>query len=115
MNTGKTKQWFEEHAWPSQPVFVPNPAAVTSGSSSSSNGRNDDDDDEGVVLDLVADGRKRKSYLLALDGKTMREVARAEIPVLLPYTSHGYFDVAMGGRANQTMVPGLKNGWVMGR
>lgn len=97
MDTGKTVIWFEEGSWPSQPAFVPNPE------------RNSED--QGLLMVLMAHGPSDRSYLLALDAQTMEEVARAWIPVILPYTSHGYWDVEMGGNKDATIIPGVKNNW----
>ena len=97
MDTGFTLQWYEEHTYPSQPVFVPNPERRS--------------EDQGLVLTLVLDGKSKRSFLLALDGETFEEVARAWIPITLPYTSHGYFDVEYGGDGRSTVIPGVRNGF----
>jgi hypothetical protein len=99
MDTGRTIQWFEEHTWPSQPVFVPNPERSS--------------EDQGLLLTLMFDGKSNRSFLLALDGQTMKEVARAWISVPLPYTSHGYFDAEFGGDKDATVIPGVKNEFVL--
>jgi len=100
MDTGKTIQWYEEHTWPSQPVFIPNPERKS--------------EDQGLLLTLMVDGKTKRSFILALDGETFKEVARAWIPVVLPYTSHGYYDVEYGGDAGSTIIPGVKNGFTSG-
>jgi carotenoid cleavage dioxygenase-like enzyme len=97
MDTGKTIQWYEEHTWPSQPVFMPHPERKS--------------EDHGMLLTLMMDGKTKRSFLLALNAETMVEEARAWIPIILPYTSHGYFDVEWGGDANSTVIPGVKNGF----
>jgi hypothetical protein len=61
------------------------------------------------VVTLVADGESNRSFVLVQDGKTMEEIARAYIPIILPYTSHGYFDVEKGGDKDASVVPGFKN------
>jgi carotenoid cleavage dioxygenase-like enzyme len=99
MDTGKTMQWFEEHTWPSQPVFIPNPERKS--------------EDHGLLLTLMYDGKSKRSFVLGLDGETMNEVGRAWISVGLPYTSHGYFDVEYGGDAQSTVIPGVKNGFTV--
>lgn len=60
-----------------EPLFVPNPTA----------GPNAEEDD-GVVLTtcMGADGR---SYLVVLDGRDLKELARAVLPFGTPYRFHG--------------------------
>ncbi|XP_033628841.1 beta,beta-carotene 9',10'-oxygenase-like [Asterias rubens] len=79
----KTKSrvlWGSESGscYPSEPVFVPNPNGV--------------DEDDGVVLSLVTDVSPpaKSTFLVVLDGKTLEEVARAEVKDL-PFGIHGMF------------------------
>jgi carotenoid cleavage dioxygenase-like enzyme len=62
---------------PSEPVFVMNP--------------NGTDEDEGVLLSLVLGDKF--DFLIVLDAKTLKEVARAELPeeVKATFTFHGFF------------------------
>ena len=78
VRTGATVQWFEEHVWPSQPVMVQSPRATR--------------EDDGVVVALMSHGLRNQSFVLVLNATTMTEIARAWIPVALPYTSHGFFE-----------------------
>lgn len=97
MDTGKTWQWYEQHTWPSQPVFVANPRRRA--------------EDDGVLMVIMLDGASARSFVLVLDAATMREVARVQLDLILPYTSHGYFDVQQGGNAKATTIPGFQNGF----
>ncbi len=73
----KSKNWFTEHCYPGEPVFVGRP------------GRTDEDD--GVVLSVVLNEKKGNSFLLILDAATFTEIARAEIPHPVLFGYHGEF------------------------
>jgi beta,beta-carotene 9',10'-dioxygenase len=70
-------EWFEEDAFPGEPVFVASPDG--------------EGEDEGVLLSVVLDGRRGNSFLLVLDASSLRELARAEVPHHIPYGFHGQF------------------------
>ncbi|MGH2925696.1 MAG: carotenoid oxygenase family protein [Solirubrobacterales bacterium] len=71
-------EWLEEGAFPGEPVFVASPDGG--------------DEDDGVLLSVVLDGRAGSSYLLILDARSLRELARAEVPHHIPYGFHGQFE-----------------------
>ena len=79
METGDTDTWFAPHVWPSEPAFIPRP--ISAGGTG--------EEDDGVLLSLMMDGEASNSFLLFLDARTFEEIARATIPVVMPYTSHG--------------------------
>jgi carotenoid cleavage dioxygenase-like enzyme len=100
------KSWHETGCYASEPIFVPRPAAdSTAFLATRSNRRhmvlpdggsrnNHDSEDDGVLLSLViSESDERKGFLLVLDGKSMKEVARAEFasPSILTPTFHGIF------------------------
>ncbi|MEU4392680.1 carotenoid oxygenase family protein [Kribbella sp. NPDC023855] len=58
--TGATKSWYQDGCYPSEPVFVPRPAAV--------------DEDDGVVLSVVLDTNDTTSFLLVLAAGTFAEL-----------------------------------------
>ena len=60
---------------PGEPVFVARPGGVQ--------------EDDGVVLSVVLDGSARRSYLLCLDARTMKEVGRAECGFAVAFNFHG--------------------------
>lgn len=64
VETHEVKTWIEHGQSAGEAIFVPNP-----------NGNADEDD--GVLLSVVLDGLKSRSYLLVLDAKTMKEIGRA--------------------------------------
>lgn len=76
LETGEAIVWHEEGAMPGEPCFIPSPSATS--------------EDDGVVLSLVM-SPKGTSFALVLDGKTMKEVGRAQLPYAAPYRFHGAF------------------------
>ncbi|SEQ02380.1 carotenoid oxygenase family protein [Microlunatus flavus] len=72
---GRSRTWAQPGCWPGEPVLVRDPTSAA--------------EDAGVVLSVVLDSRRRRSFLLALDAGTFREVARAEVPDVLPLGFHG--------------------------
>ena len=47
------------------------------------------EEDDGVLLSVVLDGLRGKSYLLCLDARTMKEMGRAETDVVVGFGFHG--------------------------
>ncbi|XP_041855949.1 beta-carotene 15, 15-dioxygenase 2, like [Melanotaenia boesemani] len=79
VNTKELKVWRYPGLYPSEPVFIASPDAV--------------EEDDGVVLSVIITPRKEKStFLLVLDAKTFTELGRAEVPVNIPYGTHGVFN-----------------------
>eukprot|EP00092_Neocalanus_flemingeri_P065782 GFUD01080056.1.p1 GENE.GFUD01080056.1~~GFUD01080056.1.p1 ORF type:complete len:543 (+),score=150.85 GFUD01080056.1:194-1822(+) len=46
-------------------------------------------EDDGVLVTIVFDGTKEKSYLLILDAKTLQPVNKAYLPHNIPWSAHG--------------------------
>jgi carotenoid cleavage dioxygenase-like enzyme len=69
--------WSQARAYPGEPVFVARPGSV--------------DEDDGVLLSVVFDADTVTSYLLVLDARDLRELARAEAPHRIPFGFHGMF------------------------
>ncbi len=69
--------WSEDNCIADEPVFVAKPNAES--------------EDDGVILAPVLDTKKKKSFLLILDAKKFKEIARAEVPHHIPYTLHGEY------------------------
>lgn len=67
--------WSEEGCMPGEPIFVPRPGAK--------------EEDDGVVLSLVLDFAKHSSFLLILNARDMKELARAGVPYPVPLGLHG--------------------------
>ena len=75
VETKEAETWREEHCYPSEPVFIAAPNAT--------------EEDDGMVLSAVVGVLGKPSFLLFLDGKTFKEVARAVVPHRLALTFHG--------------------------
>ncbi|KAF9428971.1 hypothetical protein BGZ76_001984, partial [Entomortierella beljakovae] len=71
--------WVQDQCTPSEPVFVPAPNAVN--------------EDDGVLLSIVLDGARRTGFMLILDAKTLKEIARADMPEgkVAPHNFHGIY------------------------
>jgi carotenoid cleavage dioxygenase-like enzyme len=79
--TGDAVRWREDGCYAGEPVFVPDP------------GRRAEDD--GVVLSVVLDAARERSYLLVLDAASWQELARVEAPHVIPHGVHGRFDTSL--------------------
>ncbi|MCE9554827.1 MAG: carotenoid oxygenase family protein [Planctomycetes bacterium] len=89
VENGQTLKWWEEDAYPGEPVFVADP--------------NSQNEDTGVLVSVVLDARRNRSFLLVLDATSLVEVARAECPHPIPFGFHGnYYPAA----ANECRLPG---------
>lgn len=75
--SGNALVWREAGCYPGEPVYVSSPHTR--------------EEDEGIVLSVVLNAEKRNSFLLALDARSFREVARAEVPHHIPFGFHGQF------------------------
>ncbi|KAG1941329.1 beta,beta-carotene 9',10'-oxygenase [Pimephales promelas] len=76
--TKQRLEWTGEDGFPSEPVFIPRPDAV--------------DEDDGVILTVIINAKPRVGgFLLMLDGKSFKEVARACVDVEFHMDMHGYF------------------------
>uniref|UniRef100_A0AAY5F026 Beta-carotene oxygenase 1, like n=1 Tax=Electrophorus electricus TaxID=8005 RepID=A0AAY5F026_ELEEL len=71
-------EWMEDECYPSEPVFVASPGAV--------------DEDDGVILSSVISLNPKKTpFLLVLDAKTFKEIARASVNTTVHMDLHGLF------------------------
>ncbi|KAH7304642.1 carotenoid oxygenase [Rhexocercosporidium sp. MPI-PUGE-AT-0058] len=77
--TGNFIRWQpgDGESCPCEPVFVARPGST--------------EEDDGLVLTIVIDRKGTKSILVALDGKTLKEVARADMPQVYALGPHGSF------------------------
>ena len=57
------KVWFEDGCTPGEPIFVADPDGK--------------DEDDGVLLSVVLDDYQKRSMLVCLDARTMKEIGRA--------------------------------------
>jgi carotenoid cleavage dioxygenase-like enzyme len=74
---GSTISWAQPGCYPGEPVFVARPEA--------------DEEDDGILLSVVLDARAGTSFLLVLDARDLRELARAQAPHHIPFGFHGQF------------------------
>lgn len=70
-------EWSQKGCSPGEPVFVATPGSQI--------------EDDGVILSVVLDHDTKSSFLLVLDSKSFKEIARAEAPHLIPTGLHGQF------------------------
>ena len=77
VKTGAMKSWQQQGCYPGEPVFVAAPNASA--------------EDEGVILSLVLNASQRKTFLLVLEARSFEEIARAEVPHIIPFGFHGQF------------------------
>jgi carotenoid cleavage dioxygenase-like enzyme len=69
--------WFQEGCYANEPIFIPHPHAQS--------------EDEGVILSVINDLKNKTSFLLILDAKNLKELARVEAPHFIPFGFHGQF------------------------
>lgn len=79
-NISSIKVWSESSSYPSEPVFVSKYDNIT-----------DFDHDDGVVLSVVYDGKRKESFLLVLDAKSMKEIGRCYLKTKIPFSFHGKY------------------------
>lgn len=70
-------EWSEAGCYPSEAVFVARPGGTA--------------EDDGVLLSVVVDVPRRRTFLLVLDAEGFTELARAEVDAVVPLTFHGTF------------------------
>lgn len=75
---GSSTTWHEDGCYAGEPVFVGIPSGT--------------EEDEGVVLSVVLDSGRGRSFLLVLDAHSMQELARAWVPHNVPFGGfHGEY------------------------
>lgn len=79
--TGEAIYWGVPKHSPGEAIFVPRPS--TPGVESA--------EDDGVLLSVVLDGPRGTSYLVCLDAKDLKEIARAEVESAVTIGFHGLF------------------------
>jgi carotenoid cleavage dioxygenase-like enzyme len=75
--TKQFKVWNQAHCQALEPVFISAPYA--------------EEEDEGIILSVIYDEEEKRSFLLALDGQSFEEIARAELPWHIPGSFHGQY------------------------
>ena len=74
-HTHKTMTWRHHGQTPGEPIFVPDPEGKG--------------EDEGILLSVVLDGTRGKSYLLVLDARNLTEIGRASMNSVVAFGFHG--------------------------
>jgi torulene dioxygenase len=94
LRTRTVKSWSCHAHSPGEPVFV---------SAHPIRQQTADEEDEGVLMCVVLDGKKNRSYLLVLNARTMEEVGRAECRGVVGFGFHGTFvrETAVEGRVGR--------------
>ncbi|ELR71891.1 15,15' beta carotene dioxygenase [Fulvivirga imtechensis AK7] len=77
VSNGHVVIWREAHCYPGEPVFVARP-----------NAKNEDD---GILLSIVLNTNTKTSFLLILDAKNLRELARVLVPQHITFGFHGQY------------------------
>ena len=77
LKSNRHHSWHSKGCYVTEAVFVPKPGSSV--------------EDEGVLLSIILDGYAKKSFLLILDAKTMKELGRAMVPHHVPFTIHSKF------------------------
>ena len=74
---GDVQTWAERGIYAGEPTFVPAPDTAS--------------EDDGLVLSILLDINAEQSALLALDGRSFKERARAIVPHSIPFGFHGRY------------------------
>lgn len=77
VETKEVKRFHKANCVPGEAIFVAQP-----------NGK---DEDDGILMSVMLDGRQNASYLVIIDAKTMKEIANAQAPAVIPFGFHGCF------------------------
>lgn len=77
VKTGTMLTWSEDNCYPGEPIFVPEPNASQ--------------EDQGIVVSVVLDATRERSFLLMLNARDFKEIARAMMPHNIPFGIHGKF------------------------
>ncbi|KAL4458227.1 hypothetical protein ABPG75_013092 [Micractinium tetrahymenae] len=75
VQSGVTRLWRLPGHFPGEPIFVARPGGTG--------------EDDGLLLTVVLAGPDKHSYLLVLDARSMKEVARAAVPHVVGFGFHG--------------------------
>ncbi|KAK3278920.1 hypothetical protein CYMTET_13171 [Cymbomonas tetramitiformis] len=75
--TGEVMGWYQANEYPSEIQFVPDPSGTA--------------EDDGVLLGIVFNAKANSSYFHILDARTMRMIAKADLPIKVPFLIHSSF------------------------
>jgi len=72
--TGERLGWYAPNEYPSEVKFIPDPQSAA--------------EDEGALIGIVFDGNTNSSYVHIRDARTLKLIARADLPVRAPFLVH---------------------------
>merc|ERR1719359_2260023 len=72
--TGERRGWYAPNEYPSEVSFIPNPKST--------------DEDSGALVGIVFDANRNSSYVHVRDAKTLKMIARADLPIRVPFPVH---------------------------
>eukprot|EP00928_Gymnodinium_smaydae_P070695 TRINITY_DN5447_c0_g2_i1.p1 TRINITY_DN5447_c0_g2~~TRINITY_DN5447_c0_g2_i1.p1 ORF type:complete len:547 (-),score=65.86 TRINITY_DN5447_c0_g2_i1:231-1871(-) len=72
--TGERLGWYGPNEYPSEVTFIPNPSSA--------------EEDSGALVGMVFDANKNMSYVSIRDARTLELIARADLPVRVPFMVH---------------------------
>jgi len=72
--TGERLGWYAPNEYPSEVTFVPNPESS--------------EEDSGALIGFVFDANKNSSYVHVRDAKSLKMIARADLPIRTPFLVH---------------------------
>ena len=74
---GADKAWHQQHYYPYEPWFIPDPQGVQ--------------EDDGLLFSLLFDGVKKQSFLGVFNPHNMELINRADMPEIVNFNPHGHF------------------------
>lgn len=77
LESNQIKQWYENNCYPGEPVFVASPST--------------NKEDDGVILSMVLNAKSHYTFLIILDAQSFSEIARINLPHIIPFGFHGTF------------------------
>jgi len=72
--TGERNGWYAPNEYPSEVTFIPDPKRT--------------EEDSGALVGIVYDANKNSSYVHIRDAQTLKLIARADLPVRVPFLVH---------------------------
>jgi carotenoid cleavage dioxygenase-like enzyme len=72
--TGERLGWYAPNEYPSEVTFVPNPQST--------------EEDNGALIGIVFDANKNSSYVHIRDAKSLKMIARADLPIRSSFLVH---------------------------
>jgi len=75
--SGERRGFYAPNEYPGEAVFLPDPEST--------------EEDVGALVGMVLDANKNSSYVQIWDARTMQRIARADLPVRVPFTVHASF------------------------